>query len=162
MTQDNSWNSAILQVIVEALLRTAYNPGAEMANAKTKKPGKTTKIPEALKATPDKPVVETAAAKTKKPSKSAAIREALTATPEKSAAEIAKEVGVTPGLVYKVKATMKKKKKKGKPGPKPSANGAPVAAHAALDTAFEFVTKVGGLLHAEKLIAKLRSIKEGL
>ena len=57
----------------------------------------------------------------------------------------------------------KKKKAKGKPGRKPGAKvTAPLAAHAALDTAFEFVTKVGGLLHAEKLIAKLRSIKEGL
>ena len=58
-------------------------------------------------------------------------------------------------------------KAKGKPGRKPgkthSANGAaPHAAHAALDSAFEFVTKVGGLLHAEQLIAKLKSIKEKL
>jgi hypothetical protein len=54
-------------------------------------------------------------------------------------------------------------KPKGKPGRKPgSKNAAPVAAHAALDHAFEFVTKVGGLLHAEQLIAKLKSIKERL
>jgi len=39
---------------------------------------------------------------------------------------------------------------------------APIAAHAASDSAFEFVTKVGGLLHADQLIAKLRSIKERL
>ncbi len=99
-----------------------------------------------------------------KTSKSALIREALKATPEKPAAEIAKEAGVTPSLVYSIKASMKKKKKaKGKPGPKPGAKvSAPVAAHAALDSAFEFVVKVGGLLHAEQLIAKLRSIKERL
>ncbi len=103
-----------------------------------------------------------------KTNKSAAIREALKATPEKSAAEIAKAVGVTPALVYNVKAALKKKsgKAKGKPGRKPGKKAAkvaaPHAAHAALDSAFEFVTKVGGLLHAEQLIAKLRSIKERL
>jgi hypothetical protein len=104
-------------------------------------------------------------AKTKgKPSKSALIREALTATPDKPATEIAKEVGVSVALVYNVKASLKKKKKaKGKPGRKPRAkHTAPQAAHAALDSAFEFVTNVGGLLHAEQLIAKLRSIKEKL
>lgn len=109
-----------------------------------------------------------AKAKAKKPSKSAAIREALTASPNKPAAEIAKEVGVSTALVYNVKASMKKKKKsKATPGRKPGGKSAakpaaPVAAHAALDSAFEFVTKVGGLLHAEQLIAKLRSIKERL
>ena len=107
-----------------------------------------------------------AKAKTKKPSKSAKIREAVKANPDKSAAEIAKEVGVTPALVYAVKAGDKKRKgkSKGKPGRKKhSANGAALhGAHAALDSAFEFVTKVGGLLHAEQLIAKLRSFKEKL
>ena len=74
-----------------------------------------------------------------------------------------------PGLVYNVKANMHKKAaaSKGKPGRKPgwkaAANGAaPHAAHAALDSAFEFVVKVGGLLHAEQLIGKLKSIKEKL
>jgi hypothetical protein len=110
-----------------------------------------------------------AKAKTKKPSKSAKIREAMAAHPDKTPAEIAKELKVQPALVYNVKANMAKKagKAKGKPGRKPgkkhSANGAaPHAAHAALDSAFEFVTKVGGLLHAEQLIAKLRSYKEKL
>jgi len=110
-----------------------------------------------------------AKAKAKKPSKSAAIREAVKATPDKSVAEIAKEIGVTPALVYNVKAAMKKKsgKAKAKPGRKPGKKSAakfaaPQAAHAALDSAFEFVTKVGGLLHAEQLIAKLKSIKEKL
>jgi transposase len=108
-------------------------------------------------------------AKKAKTNKSAAIREALKATPDKSAAEIAKAVGVTPALVYNVKANLKKKPKKakGKPGRKPGSKAhakaaAPHAAHAALDSAFEFVTKVGGLLHAEQLIAKLKSIKEKL
>jgi hypothetical protein len=102
----------------------------------------------------------------RKTNKSAAIRAALTATPDKPAAEIAKEVGVSPALVYNVKANLKKAgKTKGKPGRKPgwkaATNGhAPVAAHVALDSAFEFVTKVGGLLHAEQLLGKLRSIKE--
>jgi hypothetical protein len=114
------------------------------------------------------PGEEMAKAKTKKPSKSAKIREALVAAPDKPAAEIAKAVGVTPALVYNVKANMHKKagKAKGKPGRKPgkkhSANGAPHVAHAALDSAFEFVTKVGGLMHAEQLIAKLRTFKEKL
>ncbi|HEX3657979.1 MAG TPA: hypothetical protein VHV55_19475 [Pirellulales bacterium] len=106
-------------------------------------------------------------------SKSAAVRDALAATPDKSAAEIAKEIGVTPGLVYNIKAKLKHKggkaaKKPGrktrrKPGRKAgSKSAAPVSAHAALDNAFEFVMKVGGLLHAEQLIDKLKSIKERL
>jgi hypothetical protein len=100
-----------------------------------------------------------------KTNKSAEIRDALKAHPNKTAAEIAKEVGVTPGLVYAVKAKLKKKtgKKKGKPGRKPGANGAaPKSAHHALDSAFEFVQKVGGLLHAEQLIDKLKAFKKGL
>ena len=102
-------------------------------------------------------------------SKSAKIREALTAAPDKSAVEIAKEVGVSPALVYNVKADMKKKsaKAKSKPGRKPSPKPAEKAvalqaAHAALDSAFEFVMKVGGLIHAEQLINKLKTIKEHL
>ncbi|HEX3655107.1 MAG TPA: hypothetical protein VHV55_04850 [Pirellulales bacterium] len=103
-----------------------------------------------------------------KTNRSAAIRDALKVHPGKTAAEIAKEVGVTPGLVYAVKSKMKtggkKKGKRGrKPGRKPGANGAaPAAAHNALDSAFEFVTKVGGLLHAEQLIDKLKAFKKGL
>lgn len=104
-----------------------------------------------------------------KTSKSAAIRAALEATPDKPAAEIAKALKVTPALVYAVKASAAKKagKAKAKPGRKPgqksgAKTAAPHAAHAALDSAFEFVTKVGGLLHAEQLIAKLKSIKERL
>ncbi len=101
--------------------------------------------------------------------KSAAIRDALAASPEKSAAAIAKELNVKPALVYNVKANMKKKAGKpiGKPGRKPGKKlegkvAAPEGAHAALDSAFEFVTKVGGLLHAEKLIGRLKAIKERL
>ena len=73
------------------------------------------------------------------------------------------------GLVYNVKASLKKKpaKAKGKPGRKPgpqagAKTAAPAAAHAALDSAFEFVMKVGGLLHAEQLIGQLKAIKERL
>ena len=104
-----------------------------------------------------------------KPSKSATIREALQAAPDKSAADIAKELDVTPALVYNVKANMNKKagkatgKKRGRKRSRPAAKtAAPVSAHAALDSAFEFVVKVGGLLHAEKLINKLKAIKERL
>ncbi|HEX3658232.1 MAG TPA: hypothetical protein VHV55_20760 [Pirellulales bacterium] len=104
-----------------------------------------------------------------KTSKSAEVREALAANPKKPVAELAKELKVTPGLIYNIKATSKKKpgKPKAKPGRKPGhkagANGtAPAVAHNALDSAFEFVTKVGGLLHAEQLIDKLKSIKERL
>jgi hypothetical protein len=113
------------------------------------------------------PPEETNMAKKTKTSKSATIREALSATPDKSAAEIAKSVGVSPALVYNVKANMNKKagKSKAKRGRKPGRKAAgkvaaPHAAHAALDSAFEFVTKVGGLLHAEELLAKLKSFKE--
>ncbi len=108
-----------------------------------------------------------------KTNKSALIRAALIATPDRSAVEIAKEFGAKPGLVYNIKATMKKKAgtAKAKPAPKPGKKPgkkpvakvvAPMAAHAALDTAFEFVVKVGGLLHAEQLIGKLKAIKERL
>lgn len=105
----------------------------------------------------------------RKSTKSAAVRDALTADPNRPAAQIAKDLRVTPSLVYNIKAAMKKEggSTKGKPGsksgPKPAGKvTAPEAAHAALDSAFEFVTKVGGLLHAEQLIAKLRSIKDRL
>lgn len=102
------------------------------------------------------------------PSKSDAIREALTTNPNKPVAEIVKELRVTPSLVYNVKASMKRDRRPNrkpgrKPGPQPAKKtAAPEAAHAALDSAFEFVTKVGGLLHAEQLLAKLRSIKDRL
>jgi transposase len=105
----------------------------------------------------------------KKPNKSDKIRAALAATPDKPAAEIAKDLGVAAGLVYSVKADMKKKsgqppaKRGRKPGskvaPKPAA---PAGAHHALDAAFEFIHKVGGVFHAEALIAKLKSLKEKL
>ena len=101
------------------------------------------------------------------PSKSEAIRAALTANPDRPVPEIVKELRVTPSLVYNVKANMKKeaktRAKPGRmPGGKPGKVTAPESAHAALDSAFEFVTKVGGLLHAEQLLAKLRSIKDRL
>ncbi len=99
--------------------------------------------------------------------KSAAIREALAAAPDKPATAIAKEIGVTATLVYNVKAAMKKKAGagKGKPGrkagAKPGRTAAPATAHD-LDSAFEFVMRVGGLRHAEELIGKLKAIKEKL
>lgn len=100
------------------------------------------------------------------PNKSDKIRAALAATPDKPAAEIAKENKVAIGLVYNVKAGMKKKsgKKRGrKPGTKVAAKTtAPQGVHDALDAAFEFIHKVGGVLHAEQLIAKLKSLKESL
>jgi hypothetical protein len=111
-------------------------------------------------------------AKKSKANKSDAIRKALTDSPDKKVAEIAKDLGVTAGLVYNVKANMAKKAGKpstGKRGrPVGSTNrpkvavAAPKLAHDALDAAFEFVNKVGGLLHAEQLIAKLKSIRDML
>ena len=105
----------------------------------------------------------------KKPNKSDKIREALTANPDKPVPEIAKDLGVTAGLVYNVKASMKKKagqpaaKRGRKPGSKVAPKAAaPAGAHHALDAAFEFIHKVGGVLHAEELIAKLKSLKEKL
>lgn len=104
-----------------------------------------------------------------KSNKSATIRAALIATPDKPAAEIAKENKVTIGLVYNVKASMKKKagapkgKRGRKAGTKIAAKAtAPQGAHDALDAAFEFIHKVGGVLHAEQLIAKLKLLKENL
>ncbi len=109
-------------------------------------------------------------AKKSKVNQSDRVRKALTATPEKPVAEIAEELGVKPGLVYNAKANMLKKAGKpstGKRGrPAGSTNkpkiAAPQIAHDALDSAFEFVNKVGGLLHAEQLIAKLKLIREML
>lgn len=49
-----------------------------------------------------------------------------------------------------------------KRGKRDAKHKAPIAAHEALDTAFDFVQKVGGLVHAEKLIDKLKSIKAKL
>lgn len=105
----------------------------------------------------------------KKPNKSDTIRAALTANPDKPVPDIAKDLGVTAGLVYNVKANMKKKagqpaaKRGRKPGSKAAPKTvAPVGAHHALDAAFEFIHKVGGVLHAEQLIAKLKSLKEKL
>ena len=50
-----------------------------------------------------------------------------------------------------------------KPGPKVAAKAtAPEGVHHALDAAFEFIHKVGGVFHAEQLIAKLKSLKEKL
>lgn len=99
--------------------------------------------------------------------KSALIREALKATPNKSATDIAKQIGVMPSLIYSVKANLKKKtgKAKGKLGRKPGSKAhataaAPHGVHAAFASVFQFLTKVGGFLHAEQLIAKLKSIKE--
>jgi transposase len=103
------------------------------------------------------------------PNKSEKIRAALTATPDKPAPEIAKDLGVTAGLVYNIKANMKKKagqptaKRGRKPGSKMAPKAAaPAGAHSALDAAFEFIHKVGGVLHAEALIAKLKALKEKL
>lgn len=95
----------------------------------------------------------------RKTNKSAAIREAMAANPSKSAADIAKDLGVSPALVYNVKASMKKKS--GKRGRKPSGKAtAPEFAHAALDSAFEFINRVGGLINAEAMINKLKSLKD--
>ncbi|MBS0211532.1 MAG: hypothetical protein JSS27_21530 [Planctomycetes bacterium] len=101
-------------------------------------------------------------------SKSSAVRDALTAHPEKSPAEIAKETGAKISLVYNVKSTMgktKKRKKKSSGSAKASVAPrakAPHSMHSALDSAFEYVVKVGGLIHAEELLAKLKKLKERL
>jgi len=103
-----------------------------------------------------------------KSSKSTLVREGLKAHPEKPAAEIAKEFGVSDALVYKIKRAEKtkngkvpSKKRHRKSVAKAAAKVVtPKAAHDALDQAFEFVMKVGGLVHAEQLIGKLKALKE--
>lgn len=107
-------------------------------------------------------------------SKSEAIRQVLTRSPDKPAGEIAKQLGVTPGLVYNVKSSMQKGSGRGRkrgrrvtratviPPSGRRKRTAPEGAHAALDQAFDFVIKVGGLLNAEQLIAKLKAIREQL
>ena len=97
----------------------------------------------------------------------------MIATPDRPAVEIAKEFGAKPGLVYNIKATMKKKAgtAKAKPGPKAGKKPgkkkaakvvAPHVGSCGFGSAFEFVVKVGGLFHAEQLISKLKAIKERL
>lgn len=57
---------------------------------------------------------------------------------------------------------MKKKARQpaAKRGRKPGSKAvAPAGAHHALDAAFEFIHKVGGVLRSEELIAKLKSLK---
>ena len=56
-----------------------------------------------------------------KTNKSALIRAALIATPDRPATEIAKEIGAKPGLVYEVKAAMRKKAEKATAKPAPEA-----------------------------------------
>ena len=163
------------QIAADAPAPEAPNvvPARKKSKAKPKtkrKSSATMAATKTIKSTPKRKAPTMAKTKTRKSktNKSEKIRQALAATPDKSAAEIAKAVGVTPALVYNVKANMAKKAKKAakkkpgrKPGPKASTNGAP-SANGHLDSALDFVTKVGGLVHAEQLIGKLKEIKEKL
>ncbi len=97
-------------------------------------------------------------AKPAKKSTAALAREYHKANPKATTQEIADAIKTTYNNVYQA-LNKSGKKKKGKRGP----NGkAPVAAHAALDHAFDFVQKVGGLVHAESLIEKLKAFKAKL
>jgi hypothetical protein len=93
----------------------------------------------------------------KTPSKSQQAREHKAKNPKATTQEIADALKISYNAVYQ--ALKGSAKKKGKRGPKKKA---PVAAHAALDHAFDFVVKVGGLVHAEQLIDKLKAFKAKL
>jgi hypothetical protein len=92
----------------------------------------------------------------KTPSKSQQAREHKAKNPNATTQEIADALKISYNAVYQA---VKKAGGSKKRGPKKKA---PVAAHAALDHAFEFVTKVGGLVHAEQLIGKLKAFKAKL
>ncbi len=108
----------------------------------------------------------------KKVNKSEAIREHKAAHPEAKPKEISEElnkkgVKVSPGFVSTILTKSKAKgpkrstgKKRGRP-PGAMAN-IEKSAHGALDNAFDFVHKVGGLLNAQQLIDKLKAFKERL
>jgi hypothetical protein len=92
------------------------------------------------------------------PTKSQQAREHKAKNPNATTQEIADALKTSYNAVYQA---LKKSggKRRGKRGRK---SKAPVAAHAALDTAFEFVQRVGGLVHAESLIDKLKAFKAKL
>jgi hypothetical protein len=96
----------------------------------------------------------------KTPSKSQQARDHKAKNPNATTQEIADALKISYNAAYQaLNKAGGKKKKKGKSGPKKKA---PVAVHAALDHAFDFVTKVGGLVHAEQLIDKLKAFKAKL
>ena len=91
-------------------------------------------------------------------SKSQQAREHKAKNPNATTQEIADAIKMSYNAVYQAL-----KKSGSKPSGKRGAKSkAPVAAHQALDSAFEFVQKVGGLVHAESLINKLKAIKAKL
>ena len=94
----------------------------------------------------------------KKPSKSQQARDHKAKNPNATTQEIADALKISYNAVYQAlnKAVGTKKPRRGRKAK------APIAAHAALDHAFDFVTKVGGLVHAEQLIDKLKAIKAKL
>src|ERR1700722_10665827 len=103
-------------------------------------------------------------AKTAAPvSKSQQARDHKAKNPNATTQEIADAIKMSYNAVYQALKNAGGGKSGGKRRGKRGAKGkAPVAAHAALDTAFDFVQKVGGLVHAESLIDKLKAIKAKL
>ena len=103
-----------------------------------------------------------------KKNKSLAVRIVIEKNPSAGPTEVAglvkKQFGhtVSPAVVSTIKAKAKGKKPGPKKATKVQQSPMQVMAHEALDTAFEFVGKVGGLLHAQALIDKLKAFKEGL
>jgi hypothetical protein len=107
-----------------------------------------------------------------KVNKSAAIREMLKLHPDKGPTEISnllkesQNIDAPPSMVSNIKGAGAKKKPKGKKRGRPIGSGNRAATngngHGYLDSAFDFVAKVGGLLHAEQLIDKLKDFKSKL
>jgi hypothetical protein len=99
-----------------------------------------------------------------KPSIAEQARAYRKANPKATTQEIADHLKTSYNNVYQAfKKKGGKKKKLGRKAGKASRNGhAPASMHGALDTAFDFVQKVGGLVHAETLIEKLKAFKAKL
>src|SRR5689334_11965676 len=95
------------------------------------------------------------AGKQKRSSKSAQARAYKAEHPTATTQQIADALKMAYQTVYQALNSNGQKKKTHRKKAK-----APQSMHGALDTAFDFVQQVGGLIHAEKLIDKLKQFKE--
>jgi len=120
-----------------------------------------------------------AATKKTKVNKSAAIRELINLHPEKGPTEISKmlkdtqNIDAPPSMVSNIKGASSKKKSGGKKRGRPAKKklGRPVGSgkaksssngHGYLDSAIEFVEKVGSFVNAQAIMDKLKSLRERL
>jgi hypothetical protein len=96
-------------------------------------------------------------------SKSQQAREHKAKNPQATTQEIADALKTSYNAVYQaLKKTGTGSSRGKRKGKRTAHHKAPASMHGALDTAFEFVQKVGGLVHAEDLIEKLKAFKAKL